>query len=87
MMCSVIGHPLLRLLLHEDKAIAIKLTITIATNNFFIEKRFNVFYFCKVKTYNFSLLMKNGLYFNLLLKITVNFNLKCTFILFLLAEA
>jgi hypothetical protein len=73
MMFSVIGHPVLRLLLHEIKATITNEPRTIANNIFFIGKRFNRFYFAKLNDTILRLIMKNGLYFNLLLKIPVNY--------------
>lgn len=71
MMFSVIGQPVLRLLLHEINATIKNDPTTIANNNFFIVKQFNRFYFAKLNNTILRLRMKNGLYFNLLLKIPV----------------
>ena len=71
MMFSVIGQPVLRLLLHDINATIRKEPRTIANNIFFIGKRFNRFYFAKLNDTILRLIMKNGLYFNLLLKIPV----------------
>ncbi len=71
MMFSVIGQPVLRLLLHDINATITKEPSTIANNIFFIVKQFNRFYFAKLNDTILRLIMKNGLYFNLLLKIPV----------------
>lgn len=72
-MFSVIGQPVLRLLLHEYNATIKKEASAIANNIFFIEKQFNIFYFAKLNDTILRLIMKNGLYFNLLLKIPLKY--------------
>jgi len=73
MIFSVIGQPVLRLLLHDINATIKTDPSTIANNIFFIGKRFNRFYFAKLNNTILRLIIKNGLYFNLLLKLFINY--------------